>query len=148
MSEYYPAKNVFTFQSMYPPSHRCSTFGDLCSSDGDCYQSCTMGTNAGSTARARMGCMGTPYERVRNMGKCYAVNAELGDACAVGGGPLPPEPVTGNTCGPSLYCQQTLDVDSRPNSAPSFAAPDVGQGYCMPPPRASRLYMRAYTNML
>jgi len=145
MSESFPYKNTFTFQSMYPASHRCSQYGDSCSSHAECYQSCTMGTNAGSTPASRMACHGTPYELARNMGQCYSVDAQMGDACAWGsGGPLPPHPATGDTCGPSLYCQTTLDVDSRPNSAPSFAAPSVGQGYCMPPPRAARLYMRAY----
>jgi hypothetical protein len=79
------------------------------------------------------------------MGKCYASSARMGDACAIGMGPRPPNPTTGNTCGPSMYCQQLLDADARPNSAPSFAAPDVGQGYCMPLPTQPR--MRAYCNM-
>lgn len=145
MGESFPYKNEFTFQSMYPRSHRCSNYGDLCSSHTDCYQSCSMGVNAGSVSQSRMACYGTPYELTRNMGQCYSADAEMGDACAMGaGGPLPPDPVSGDTCGPSLYCQQVLDADSRPNSAPSFAAPSVGQGYCMPPPRSVRLSMQAY----
>lgn len=147
MSEYFPYKNTFTFQSMYPRSHRCSQYGDLCASNADCYQSCTMGVNAGSVSGDRMACYGTPYELARNMGQCYSVDAQMGDPCAIGGGPLPPHPVSGGTCGPSLYCQQVLDADSRPNSAPSFAAASVGQGYCMPPPRSIRLAMQAYRNI-
>lgn len=146
MSEYYPHQNTFTFESMYPASHRCSNYGDSCATEGDCYQSCTMGTNAGSVPRERMACVGTPYEKARNMGKCYATDALSGDPCSLGGGPMVPDARTGDTCGPSLYCQQLLDADSRPNTAPSFAAPDVGQGYCMPPPRSVRLYMQAYRN--
>lgn len=138
---YYPAKNLFTFQNMAARG-RCSAFGDLCTSHQDCFPTCTMGTNAGDAVP--LYCSGTTYEKARNMGKCYARAAQVGDACAIGMGPLPPS-TTGNTCGPSLYCQQTLAADSQPNTAPSFAAPDVGQGYCMPVP-APR--MRAYANML
>lgn len=121
---------------------RCSVYGDLCTSNYDCFPACTMGTNAGDAVP--LYCSGTPYEKQRNMGKCYAQQVQVGDPCAIGMGPLPPS-TTGNTCGPSLYCQQTLDADSQPNTAPSFAAPDVGQGYCMPA-AAARMRMRAYVN--
>lgn len=150
---YMPYYNAFTFENMYPRSHRCSNFGDLCSRDEDCFQSCTMGVNAGAVGDDRMVCTGSQYEKVRNMGKCYAAAAAPGDPCIVGQAPLQP-PVTlgqssadSNTCGPSMYCQQTLDVDSRPNTAPSFAAPSVGQGYCMPLQHQTRMFMKAYKKM-
>lgn len=149
---YVPSYNAFTFENMYPRSHRCSNFGDLCARD-DCFQSCTMGVNAGSVADGRMVCTGSMYEKERNMGRCYAASAAAGDPCIVGQAPMQP-PVTlgqssadANTCGATMYCQQTLDVDSRPNTAPTFAAPSVGQGYCMPLPHHTRMFMKAYKKM-
>jgi hypothetical protein len=146
---YFPYQNTFTGADMYPRSQYCSNFGDLCSADADCFQSCGMGVNAGSVADGRMVCSGSQYEKDRRMGKCVAAFAAAGDPCAVGIGPVQPvDERSGNTCGPSLYCQQTLEVDARPNTAPSFAAPSVGQGYCMPPPQGrSRMFTQAYKKM-
>ena len=106
---------------------RCSQPGDICRNDGDCLDSCE------SLAKnITMSCIGTPYEKARNMGVCYPTVALVGDPCVVGEYPdcnnaLPPIPGV-----PPMYCQETIYVDSRPNSAPSFAAPYVGEGYCMP----------------
>lgn len=112
---YAPYKNTF-----YAPM-RCSQVGDPCSTS--CMPNCVQGTP--------MTCNGSMYARQRNMGVCYPTEFKVGDACVAG------------QCGPHLYCQQTLDVDSRPNSAPSFAAPDVGAGYCAPlstQPRTSKTF--------
>ena len=125
---YFPYWNTFHY---YP---RCSQYGDPCSSDAQCLQSCSEGINAGSVPARRMMCAGTPYEKARNMGKCAAAYTRVGDACTIGSGPLATSEAWGpqGTCSPGQYCQQTLMVDPRPNTAPTFAAPWVGQGYCMP----------------
>lgn len=127
---YYPYWNTFHY---YP---RCSQFGDDCSTDAECLQSCSEGINAGSVPEQRMRCIGSNYDKARHMGKCYAPFTRVGDACTIGTGPLVTSEGWGpyGTCSPGQYCQQTLSVDSRPNTAPTFAAPWVGQGYCMPLP--------------
>lgn len=106
-----------------------------------------MGVNAGLVEDERMMCTGSMYEKDRNMGKCYATTAAPGDPCIVGQAPLQQSGEHPNTCGPTMYCQQTLDVDARPNTAPSFAAPSVGQGYCMPQQQHTRRFMKAYKTM-
>jgi hypothetical protein len=122
---YMPYKNTFWVRK---PA--CSQSGDPCGVDMPCAAvSCTVGADA-----APMVCMGTPYLRARNMGACYPALARVGDPCVVGvfpdcnnaPGALPA------AAGPRMVCQQSLDVDSRANSAPSFAAPLVGAGFCVP----------------
>ena len=131
---YYPYWNTF---HDYP---RCSQFGDPCSSDRECLPSCSLGVNAGSVPLV---CTGSDYEKQRHMGKCYAPVTRVGDPCNVGAGPAATafEGGVEGACGPGLYCQEMIYVDSNPNSAPSFAAPSVGQGYCMPLPKGRKPYV-------
>ena len=116
---YAPYKNTFEAQL------RCSQSGDPCSSNQQCHPNCEQ-----PERHNPMFCLGSPYLKERNMGTCYQRWARQGDACVVG---QYPHCQTHN--GVPLYCQQTLDVDSRPNSAPTFAAPYVGEGFCMPRPQ-------------
>ncbi len=107
---------------------RCSQFGEYCSQDQDCLQSCPFG----AVPMERMACVGTEYEKARSLGKCQAAWAQATDPCVLGSSP------SADTCAPgplgvnNLYCQQSLDVYSWPNFAPTFAQPMVGQGFCMP----------------
>lgn len=135
---------------MYAPYHNtfyvrgtCSQPSDPCGSDADCMPSCVQ-----PEKQTPMTCMGSEYNKVRNMGVCYPLFAKPGDACVVGEFPdcnsqlVQQGGLTGFVAGvaldqmgiPPMYCQQTLDVDSRPNAAPSFAAPYVGEGFCSPVP--------------
>lgn len=115
---YNPYLNTF-----YPPEWRCSQFNDPCSRHSDCVQSCDFG----EVPAVRMMCAGTQYEKDRNMGKCQAAFARVGDPCIVGQAPLGEA-----TCGPAMYCQERLYVDADPTTAPYFSLPYVGQGVCMP----------------
>ena len=130
---YFPYKNVFE------APRACSQFGEACARDSDCLQSCPFG----AVPEKRMTCVGSPYYLARNMGQCQAMYAATGDPCVVGQFP------TLDTCAPdasggrSLYCQQSL-ATARPyfynqqaNQPPTFALADVGQGLCMPRPRAA-----------
>ncbi len=133
---------------MYAPYHNtfyvrgtCSQPTDPCGADTDCLPSCVQPEN-----RTPMTCVGSDYKKARNMGMCYPRYAQPGDACVVGEYPdcnshLVRQPgLTGLVTAlaldqmgiPPMYCQQTLNVDSRPNSAPTYAAPYVGEGFCAP----------------
>lgn len=121
---YAPYKNTFK------GSHTCSSAGDPCGTDAECAVSCA---HPGENVPTR--CLGSAYLKQRHMGACYPAFARVGDACTVGEYPdcnnargamesRPP--------GPALFCEETIYVDPRPNTSPSFAAPEVGRGYCVP----------------
>lgn len=124
---YMPYKNTFWVRE---PA--CSQSGDPCGVDMPCAaRNCAAG--AAAAASGAMVCMGTPYLRARNMGACYPAMARVGDPCVVGVFPdCNNAPGASSTGFPRMVCQQSLDVDSRANTAPSFAAPLVGAGFCVP----------------
>jgi hypothetical protein len=121
---YAPYKNTFVARPA------CSVPGDPCGTDAECGPSCDHpGMNVRTT------CTGPTYLKRRHLGVCYPAFARVGDACTVGEYPdcnnapgVRPAAVPRDV--PRLFCQPTLAVDARPNSAPSYAAPQVGRGYC------------------
>lgn len=123
---YMPYKNTFRVRD---PA--CSQSGDPCGVDMPCAAVSCDGY-AGDTAASPMVCMGTPYLRARNMGACYPAVARVGDPCVVGVFPDCNNAPGALPVAPRMVCQQSLDVDSRANTAPSFAAPLVGAGFCVP----------------
>ena len=123
---YAPYKNTFKGSST------CSQAGDPCGADFECSVSCA---HPGDNVLSR--CVGSAYLKQRHMGACYPAFARVGDACTVGEYPdcnnaLPRTSRRRPPSTPPLFCQETIYVDPRPNTAPSFAAPQVGRGYCVP----------------
>ena len=119
---YAPYKNTFT------PQRACSQSGDPCGADSECSFSCG---HPGDNVPTR--CIGSAYLKQRHMGACYPAFARVGDACTVGEYPdcnnawLTQRHVL---AGPTMFCDESVYVDPRPNTSPTFAAPQVGRGFC------------------
>lgn len=110
----------------HQPVQHCSNFGDPCSHDAECLQSCPFG----EVSAARMACVGSAYDKERAKGKCQAIWAEEGDPCVIGYSPAFDTCIPGEYGQNNLYCELSLGVDAWPNHAPSFNLSDVGRGYC------------------